>query len=46
MDFPTILRAGMDNGMKYFIVEQERFDGTTPMEAAEKNAAFMKSLVF
>jgi sugar phosphate isomerase/epimerase len=46
MDFPTILRAGMDNGMKYFIVEQERFDGTTPMEAAEKNAEFMKTLVF
>jgi len=46
MDFPLILRAGMDNGMKYFIVEQERFDGTNPMEAAEKNAAFMKNLVF
>ncbi|MCL6260725.1 sugar phosphate isomerase/epimerase [Aquiflexum sp. TKW24L] len=46
MDFPSILRAGMDNGMDYFIVEQERFDGTNPMEAAEKNAAFMKSLVF
>ncbi len=46
MDFPSILRAGMDNGMDYFIVEQERFEGTTPLEAAEKNAAFMKSLVF
>ena len=46
MDFPQILRAGMDNGMKYFIVEQERFDGTNPMDAAEKNAAFMKNLVF
>lgn len=46
MDFPSILRAGMDNGMNYFIVEQERFDGTTPMEAAQKNAAYMKSLVF
>lgn len=46
MDFPTILRAGMDHGMKYFIVEQERFDGTTPLEAAQRNAAFMKNLVF
>lgn len=46
MDFPSILRAGMDNGMKYFIVEQERFEGTNPMEAAEKNAAYMKNLVF
>ncbi|RZS98771.1 sugar phosphate isomerase/epimerase family protein [Cecembia calidifontis] len=46
MDFPSILRAGMDNGMKYYIVEQERFDGTDPMEAAKINAAYMKSLVF
>lgn len=46
MDFPSILRAGMDNGMKYFIVEQERFDGTNPMEAAELNASFMKNFVF
>lgn len=46
LDFPTILRKGMDNGMKYFIVEQERFEGTNPMEAAEKNAKYMKALVF
>jgi sugar phosphate isomerase/epimerase len=46
MDFPGILRTGMDNGMKYFIVEQERFDGITPLAAAELNAAFMKNLVF
>ncbi|WP_040401229.1 sugar phosphate isomerase/epimerase family protein [Cecembia lonarensis] len=46
MDFPAILRAGMDNGMKYFIVEQERFDDTDPMEAARRNAAYMKNLVF
>lgn len=46
MDFPSILRTGMDNGMKYFIVEQERFDGTDPLEAAKANAAYMKNLVF
>ncbi|MGY6744677.1 MAG: sugar phosphate isomerase/epimerase family protein [Cecembia sp.] len=46
MDFPSILRTGMDNGMKYFIVEQERFDEITPMEAAKRNAAYMKSLIF
>lgn len=46
MDFSSILRTGKDNGMKYFIVEQERFEGTTPMEAAEKNAAYMKSFNF
>lgn len=46
MDFSSILRTGKDNGMEYFIVEQERFEGTTPMEAAEKNAAYMKSFNF
>jgi sugar phosphate isomerase/epimerase len=46
MDFPAILRTGKDNGMKFFIVEQERFDGVSPLEAAEANAAFMKKLVF
>lgn len=46
LDLPSILRKGMDNGMKYFIVEQERFEGTNPMEAAEKNANYMKSLIF
>ncbi len=46
MDFKSILRTGKDNGMEYFIVEQERFEGTNPMEAAEKNAAYMKSFVF
>jgi sugar phosphate isomerase/epimerase len=46
MDFPTLLRTGMDNGMKYFIVEQEQFDAITPMEAAKRNAAYMKNLVF
>jgi sugar phosphate isomerase/epimerase len=46
MDFPTILRAGKDNGMEYFIVEQERFEGITPLEAAKQNAAYMKNLIF
>lgn len=46
MDFNSILRTGKDNGMEYFIVEQERFDGTTPMEAAEKNASYMRGFVF
>jgi sugar phosphate isomerase/epimerase len=46
MNFASILRTGKDNGMDYFIVEQERFEGTNPMEAAEKNAQYMKSFVF
>jgi sugar phosphate isomerase/epimerase len=44
LDFPAILGKGKDNGMNYFVVEQERFEGTSPMEAAEKNANYMKNL--
>jgi sugar phosphate isomerase/epimerase len=44
LDFAKILKAGSEKGMKYFIVEQERYDGTTPLAAAKANAAYMKSL--
>ncbi len=46
LDFKSILKTGKENGMEYFIVEQERFEGTSPMEAAEKNAAYMKTFTF
>lgn len=46
MDFQTIMRKGKENGMEYFIVEQERFDNTTPLEAAQKNAEYMKNVSF
>ncbi|GAB2611754.1 sugar phosphate isomerase/epimerase family protein [Belliella aquatica] len=45
LDFSTMLKNGRDNGMKYFIVEQERYVDISPMEAAEKNASYMKSLI-
>lgn len=44
IDYGKVLRTAKDNGMKYFVVEQEKFEGTTPMEAAEKNAAYLKNL--
>jgi len=46
IDFPHLLNVASQNGVNYFIVEQERFDGTTPLKAAEANAAYMKNLVF
>ena len=42
IDFDKILSVGKENGMKYFIVEQERYDGVTPLEAAEKDADYME----
>jgi len=41
IDFPKILKVAADNGMKYYIVEQERFDNGTPLESAKMNAEYM-----
>lgn len=41
--FTNIVKESIDLGMEYFIVEQERFVGTNPMEAAEKNAIYLKN---
>jgi hypothetical protein len=32
--------------MKYFIVEQEAYEGTTPLAAAREDAAYMKAFRF
>jgi sugar phosphate isomerase/epimerase len=42
IDFLPIFKSGRENGMKYLIVEQERYDKTTPLKSAESNAAYMK----
>jgi sugar phosphate isomerase/epimerase len=46
IDFSKLLSTAKTNGVEYFIVEQERFDNTTPLKAAEADAAYMKKLVF
>jgi sugar phosphate isomerase/epimerase len=45
IDFPRILKTAKATGMQYHIVEQERYDNTTPMKSAEVDAAYMKKLV-
>lgn len=44
IDYAKILIAARQNGVQYFIVEQEKYEGTTPMKAAEVDAAYMKKL--
>jgi len=44
IDFPTVLKVAKDNGMQYFIVEQEKYEGSTPIKSAETDAAYMKNL--
>lgn len=44
IDYPKILKTARKNGVQYFIIEQERWDDTTPMKAAAADAAYMKTL--
>ena len=44
IDFPKILKEARKQGMQYYIVEQERYDNTTPIAAVEADAAYMKTL--
>ncbi len=43
IDFATILKTAKKCGMVYYITEQEAFTGTTPIQSAEANAAYMKN---
>ena len=44
IDYSKILKTARKNGMEYYIVEQEKYAGTTPLKASEDNAAYMKKL--
>ncbi len=46
IDYAPILKVARENGMEYFIAEQERFDETTALKSAEANAGYMKALKF
>lgn len=46
IDFSDVLKKAEASGMQYFIVEQERYDGTTPLKAAQDDATAMKNLQF
>jgi sugar phosphate isomerase/epimerase len=44
IDYPTIVKTAKQNGMHYFIVEQERYDGGTPLQCIAADAVYMKKL--
>ena len=44
IDYPSILPKAKKAGVEYFIVEQEKFEGTTPMASAEADAKYMATL--
>lgn len=44
IDFTQLLPVAAEHGMEDFIVEQEAYTGTTPMDAIRDNAEFMGNL--
>ncbi|HEX3023777.1 MAG TPA: sugar phosphate isomerase/epimerase [Chitinophagaceae bacterium] len=43
IDFHSVLKTGKENGLEYFIVEQEAFTNTNPLESAKINADYLKT---
>ena len=46
IDYPRILKIASETGMKYFILEQERYDNSTPLKSAKAGAEYLQKLVF
>ncbi len=44
IDFPKIIKVAKEKGMKYFIVEHERYDNSTPLKCVQADAEYMKKL--
>lgn len=46
IDWKKILRSAMEEGMEYFIVEQEQYQNMSSPEAAKLNAGYLKKFKF
>ncbi|MCU0357306.1 MAG: sugar phosphate isomerase/epimerase [Cyclobacteriaceae bacterium] len=44
IDYPGLIKACQRQAVHYYMVEQERFAGTTPLLAARANAEYMRAL--
>jgi sugar phosphate isomerase/epimerase len=44
IDFKKILKTGKAAGLQHYIVEQEAFTGSNPMDSAAANALYMKAI--
>ena len=42
IDFASVLKDGTAKGLQYYIIEQEAFTGTNPLESADADAKYMK----
>jgi sugar phosphate isomerase/epimerase len=46
INFPEVLKVASENGMEYYILEQELYENSTPLKSAEKGARYLENLVF
>ncbi|HUQ67354.1 MAG TPA: sugar phosphate isomerase/epimerase [Flavitalea sp.] len=44
LDFKKILKTAKENGVEYYIVEQEKYTNSTPLKSAQVDADYMKNL--
>jgi len=44
IDYPKLITTALNNGLKYFFVEQSRYFKETPMQSAKVNADYLKNL--
>jgi sugar phosphate isomerase/epimerase len=44
IDFAKVLNTASANGMKHYIMEQEKYENSTPLKSAEAGAAYLKKL--
>ena len=45
IDYNKVLKTASENGVQYYIVEQERYDNSTPLKSAEIDAAYLKKMM-
>ena len=46
LDYKRLLPVAWETGTRYFIIEQEAYEGTTPMDSARDNAQYMRQFRF
>lgn len=46
IDYKRILKVAKENGMQHYIVEQERYENSTPLKSAQASAQYMKTFAF
>jgi sugar phosphate isomerase/epimerase len=44
IDFAKVLHTASEQGMRHYIMEQEKYEGSTPLRSAEAGASYLKNI--